>query len=76
VGRPYDTWGVFMSDDRPAGMPVAEFDLDIRLTGAALDQKIAALCTMHTQVAPSLAAVGEEDFRTLNSREGFVEVSP
>ena len=72
-GDLFDTWGVYMSDDRPTGVPVADLALDVRLTGAALDQKIAALCAMHTQVAPSIARIGEDDFRALNSQEAFVE---
>lgn len=49
-------WGVYMTDDRPPGVPVADLALDVRLTGAALDQKIAALCAMRTQVAIALTA--------------------
>jgi LmbE family N-acetylglucosaminyl deacetylase len=68
-----ETWGVYMSDDRPVGVPAETLALDVHLTGAALDQKIAALCAMFTQVAPAIAHIGEEAFRTLNSRETFVE---
>jgi LmbE family N-acetylglucosaminyl deacetylase len=71
-GELLDSWGVYMSDERPVGVPVADLALDVRLTGAVLDQKITALCATYSQVAPALAAVGEKSFRALNSRETFV----
>jgi LmbE family N-acetylglucosaminyl deacetylase len=71
-GHLIETWGVFMSDERPVGVPVADLALDVQLTGPFLDQKIAALCAMHSQIAPSLALVGESDFRAINSRETFI----
>jgi LmbE family N-acetylglucosaminyl deacetylase len=71
-GDQFETWGVYMTDERPIGVPEDEVAFDLRLSGPVLDQKIAALCTMHTQIAPSLALVGDENFRALNSREAFV----
>jgi LmbE family N-acetylglucosaminyl deacetylase len=68
----YEDWGVFMTDDRPTGVPSDRLALDLRLTGIALDQKIAALAAMHTQTAPTLAVLGEDDFRAVNAQEAFV----
>jgi len=71
----YEAWGVFMTDERPTGVPVDQLALDVRPTGIALDQKIAALNAMHTQTAPTVALLGEEDFRALNAQEAFVEAT-
>lgn len=68
-----EEWGVFMTDERPTGVRVEDLALDVRLTGPVLDQKVAALCTMFSQVWTSLARIGDEDFRAINSRETFVE---
>jgi LmbE family N-acetylglucosaminyl deacetylase len=75
-GPRYEAWGVFMTDERPTGVPKDLLALDVRLTGAALDQKIAALSAMHTQVAATIALLGEQDFRALNAQEAFVEAAP
>jgi LmbE family N-acetylglucosaminyl deacetylase len=72
-GQRYEQWGVFMSDERPIGVPTDRLALDVRLTGAALDQKVAALTAMYTQTAPTIALLGEDDFRALNVQEGFIE---
>ncbi len=65
-----------MTDERPHGVPKADLALDVRLAGAVLDQKVAALCAMYSQVGPSLARVDDDDFRAITSRETFVEAQP
>lgn len=72
----YERWGVFMTDDRTAGLPTHALALDVRLAGAELDQKVAALCAMYTQVAPSVALLGDADFRAINANESFVVAPP
>jgi LmbE family N-acetylglucosaminyl deacetylase len=72
-GQRYEEWNVFMTDERPAGVARQQLALDVRLTGAALDQKMAALNAMHTQTAPTIALLGEDDFRAVNAQEAFVE---
>jgi LmbE family N-acetylglucosaminyl deacetylase len=74
-GEEYERWGVFMSDERPVGHPVDKLAIHVRLAGTPLDQKMAALSAMYTQIAPSIALVGEDRFRTLNDEESFVELS-
>lgn len=72
-GPVLEDWGAFMTDQRPAGVPAAALALDVRLAGPVLDQKVAALCAMYSQIGPSLSLVGDEAFREMNSRETFVE---
>ena len=75
-GALLEKWGVFMTDERPVGVPADRLVVDVELTGARLDQKITALHAMHTQVAPSVALLGEETFRATNARETFVAAPP
>ena len=72
-GDLYEEWGVYMSDERPVPVPVADLAIALRLDGAALDQKVAALTAMHTQTAPAIALLGPEDFRAESATESFVE---
>lgn len=74
-GDLYDKWNVFMTDERPKGAPDDEIAIRLALRDEALDQKIAALCAMYTQVAPSIAAIGHDLFRETNSVETFVDAS-
>jgi LmbE family N-acetylglucosaminyl deacetylase len=75
-GGHYERWGVFMSDRRPTGVPVGDLAVDVRLAGAALDQKIAALSAMYTQTAPAIALLGDEDYRATNAEECFIAAGP
>jgi LmbE family N-acetylglucosaminyl deacetylase len=75
-GPEYERWGVYMTDERPVGVPVEELAVRLDLTGALMDRKHAALCAMHTQIAPSLAALGEDLFRELNAEETFIAAPP
>lgn len=68
----YEQWGIYMTDERPAGIPVAELTVRIELTDVLLDQKIAALHAMHTQIAPSANLLGDARFREFNQEESFV----
>jgi LmbE family N-acetylglucosaminyl deacetylase len=70
-GPTYEEWNVYMSDERPAGVPIEDLALHLVLDGPALDQKIAALAAMHTQTAPAIAMLGDT-YRTLNAQEYFV----
>jgi LmbE family N-acetylglucosaminyl deacetylase len=72
-GERYEQWRVFMTDERPVGVAREDLALDLRLTGAALDRKTAALLAMHTQVGPAVALLGLDDFRALNAGEAFIE---
>jgi LmbE family N-acetylglucosaminyl deacetylase len=71
-GKDYEEWGVYMTDERPAGIPMSQLAVRLRLDEGLLDQKIAALCAMHTQIAPSLTLLGVDRFRVLNQEECYV----
>lgn len=71
-GKDFEEWGVYMTDERPVGVPTADLFVRARLDDDLLDQKIAALCAMHTQIAPSLALLGADRFRALNQEEAYL----
>lgn len=67
-----ETWGVYMTDERPVPVPAADLAVHERLTDAVLDRKIAALEAMPSQIAPSVDLLSASVFRELNSSESFV----
>ena len=73
-GPEYEQWGIYMTDERPVGVPVEKLAVRVAVQGRLMDRKHAALCAMHTQIGPSLAMLGEERFRAMNAEESFVEV--
>jgi len=72
----HERWGIYMTAERPAGLPVAELTVRLELDGELLDRKIAALCAMYTQIAPSVALLGDRRFREFNQDESFVAWRP
>jgi LmbE family N-acetylglucosaminyl deacetylase len=68
----YERWQIFMTDERPVGLPDADLALRLRLADAHLDQKIAALLTMHSQTWSARAALGGDTYRAVNDEESFV----
>lgn len=73
-GSRYEEWGVYMSDERPVGVDDRDLAVHHRLAGQELDRKLTALLAMYTQVAPSLALLGPDDFREQAALECFVDV--
>jgi LmbE family N-acetylglucosaminyl deacetylase len=71
-GPEFERWGVYMTDERPVGVPVERLAVRIEVEGVLMDRKHAALCAMHTQIAPSLALLGDGLFRELNAEESFI----
>jgi LmbE family N-acetylglucosaminyl deacetylase len=71
----YEQWNVFMTDERPTGMAAADLAVQLHLSGAAMDQKMAALLAMHTQTAAAHADLGSAVYRDLNDEECFAYMS-
>jgi LmbE family N-acetylglucosaminyl deacetylase len=67
-----ETWGVYMSTERPVPVPAEDLALHLSLAGPVLDRKLAALAAMPSQVEPSLARMSLEQFRDVNRVECFV----
>lgn len=71
----FEEWGVYMTDERPTGVPLDDLDLHLRLDGAPLDRKLTALRAMATQTSEVLAQLGDPIYRSLVAEESFVEAS-
>jgi LmbE family N-acetylglucosaminyl deacetylase len=67
--------GVYMSDDRPVGVPTERLGVHLVLDGYVLDRKLVALRAMATQIGPLLAAVGPAVFAAQVAEEAFVDAA-
>jgi LmbE family N-acetylglucosaminyl deacetylase len=65
--------GIYMTDDRPVPRELDELAVHVELDECRLDQKIAALSAMYSQVQPAIAELGLEEFRILYGTESFVD---
>jgi LmbE family N-acetylglucosaminyl deacetylase len=70
----YEAWGVYMTDERPQPVPRHEQAVHLRLTGCALDRKLAALHAMASQTRPAVALMGDHRYASEVAVEAFVEV--
>lgn len=70
----YERWGIYLGDERPDPVPVAEQAVHLRLEGCALDRKLAALHAMASQTRPAVALMGEELYAAEVAVEAFIEV--
>jgi LmbE family N-acetylglucosaminyl deacetylase len=67
-----ELFDVFLADGLPLRTQAADLAVDLRLTPAAMDQKIVALRAQASQTAALFAALGEDRVRRLWSAETFV----
>ena len=74
-GELYEEWNMYMSDERPTGVPADELALHIALDGAALDRKLAALAAMASQTRDLVATIGAELYALQVREEAFVDAS-
>lgn len=68
-----ESWGMYMTDDRPAAVAESDLDVHVRLAGPALDRKVAALRAMATQTTNVVEALGLDVYRDFVSEEAFVD---
>jgi LmbE family N-acetylglucosaminyl deacetylase len=73
-GALWEEWGVYMTEDRPAGVPRQDLAVHLQLTGADLDRKVTALAAMATQTG-ALLSVGREQYAEMVAEEGFVDAT-
>ena len=73
LGDRYFELGLSMTGESPAGTPREDLALHTRLTGRALDRKLAALRAMTTQTGDLIAAAGLDTYRVLIDEEAFVD---
>jgi LmbE family N-acetylglucosaminyl deacetylase len=71
-GDLYEAWNMYMSDERPAGVPAGHLALHLQVDGPALERKLAALRAMASQTHDLIALVGLETYAAQVAEEGFV----
>jgi LmbE family N-acetylglucosaminyl deacetylase len=72
-GPLYEEWGVYMTDERPGGVPEHALAVHVRLDGAALDRKLTALAAMATQTSGAMATIDPAIFAAQAAEETFVD---
>ena len=71
-GEQFEEWEMYMSDDRPIGVPVDHLAVYTHLTGADLDRKVTALRAMASQTAGLLAMLDLPTYAAQVAEEAFV----
>ena len=75
-GAMLEELGVYMTDQRPVPIPAEGLALLVDPTGAALDQKIAALRAMSTQTAGMVETLGWAGYAAHVGEEAYVAARP
>jgi len=71
----YETWGIYMTDERPVGVVPDDLAVDVRLDGWQLDRKVTALTAMTSQTGDAIALLGADAYAELVAEETFVDAS-
>ena len=72
-GAYYEDWGMYMTDERPRGVPARDTALHLELAGRELDRKVTALLTMTSQTADLVARIGLDLYAAEVAEEAFVD---
>lgn len=72
-GERYEQWQMYMSDERPVGVPERDLALHLRLDGLALDRKLTALRALATQTSTVRSLLPEEVYAAQVAEESYVE---
>lgn len=71
----YETWGVYMTDERPTGVPPERTALRVSLGGDDLERKLDALRAMPTQTGDVFASMDLGVFAAAVAEEAFVDAT-
>jgi LmbE family N-acetylglucosaminyl deacetylase len=71
-GELYEEWGVYMTDERPAGVPPESLALRLVLDGTALDRKLTALAAMASQTRDVINGTDPAVYASDVAEEAFV----
>ena len=74
-GALYEEWGMYMTDQRPAGVPADELAVHLQLDGPELDRKLTALAAMASQTRGVMARIDPDIYATEVAEEAFVDAS-
>lgn len=68
----FEEWNMYMSDQRPLGIPADQLDIHLCLTGSDLDRKLTALRAMNTQTSVVMAMVEPDVYAAQVAEEWFI----
>jgi LmbE family N-acetylglucosaminyl deacetylase len=71
----YEEWDMYMTDERPSGVPVDQLALHARLNGWQLDRKLTALAAMASQTSSLIAKLDPAIYATQVAEEAFIDAS-
>lgn len=63
---------MYMSDERPVGVPTRELSIDVRLDGHELDRKLTALRAMATQTTGIIDLIGADTYAAQVREETYI----
>jgi LmbE family N-acetylglucosaminyl deacetylase len=72
-GELYEEWDMYMTDERPSGVPTDQLAVHARLDGWQLDRKLTALAAMATQTSSLIAKLGPAIYATQVAEEAFID---
>jgi LmbE family N-acetylglucosaminyl deacetylase len=72
-GAHYEEWNMYMSEERPTGVPADQLALHVHLSGLELDRKLAALRAMATQTSGLIAMLDPDVYAAQVAEECFVD---
>jgi LmbE family N-acetylglucosaminyl deacetylase len=68
----YEDWNMYMSDERPSGVPAERLSVHLQLDGLRLDRKLTALRAMATQTSGIMALIDPEVYAAQVAEEAFI----
>ena len=71
-GELYEQWGMYMTDERPPGVPLEALALHLVLDGTALDRKLTALAAMASQTRDVMNGTDPAVYASDVAEEAFV----
>jgi LmbE family N-acetylglucosaminyl deacetylase len=72
-GERYEEWDMYMSDERPTGVPEADAALHLCLDGLRLDRKLTALRALATQTSAIMDMLDPQTYAAQVAEECFVD---
>jgi LmbE family N-acetylglucosaminyl deacetylase len=71
----FEQWNMYMSDERPTGVPADRLGVHLRLEGPQLDRKLTALRALATQTSGLIDMLGADDYAAQVCEESFVDAA-
>jgi LmbE family N-acetylglucosaminyl deacetylase len=68
----YEEWDMYLSDERPTGVPAESLAVHVHLEGPLLDRKLTALRALSTQTAGIMAIVDPATYAAQVCEESFI----